>query len=106
MPKEKDNNSTKDRELRFTRLLDAPIKLVWDVWTNPEHLNKWWGPFDCVSTMAKIDLRVGGEWDLTMIGKDGVANRHQCRYIEIVKYKKIVYEQLTHFKYVATITFE
>ncbi|HYG14869.1 MAG TPA: ATPase, partial [Bacteroidia bacterium] len=34
---------TANRELSFTRLVDAPCELVFEVWTNPEHLIHWWG---------------------------------------------------------------
>ena len=33
-----------DNILTHTRLLDAPIDLVWEVWTTPEHIKEWWGP--------------------------------------------------------------
>ncbi len=36
-----DNSS--DRELILTRLLNAPRELVWEVWTNPDHIKNWWG---------------------------------------------------------------
>lgn len=35
-----ENSNTKDRELLLTRVLDAPVELVWEVWTNPEHIAK------------------------------------------------------------------
>jgi uncharacterized protein YndB with AHSA1/START domain len=101
-----EKNSTAERELRFSRLLDAPVELVWEIWANPEHLKHWWGPHGHNSTIAKMDVRAGGEWDLTMRGSDGKGHRHQSTYLEVVKYKKIVYEQHTHFKYIATIEFE
>ena len=31
-------------ELRITRVYDAPVKAVWDAWTDPEQVGKWWGP--------------------------------------------------------------
>jgi uncharacterized protein YndB with AHSA1/START domain len=50
-------NSTADRELRISRLLDAPIKLVWEVWTNPDHIKKWWGPNGFTNTIHLMDLK-------------------------------------------------
>jgi uncharacterized protein YndB with AHSA1/START domain len=99
-------NNTAERELRFSRLLDAPVELVWDVWTNSKHIKHWWGPCGYSSTVAKMDVRADGEWNLMMRGNDGIDHHHQCVYIEVVKYKKIVYKQCTHFKYIATIEFE
>lgn len=40
MPKE---NNTQDRELVMTRVVHAPRTLVYEVWTNPEHMPLWWG---------------------------------------------------------------
>jgi uncharacterized protein YndB with AHSA1/START domain len=101
-----EKNNTAERELSFSRLLDAPIELVWDVWTNPEHIEHWWGPDGYYSMVTKMEARAGGEWDLIMIGSDGISHHHQCVYMEVVKHKKIVYVQHTHFKYIATIEFE
>ncbi len=36
-----EKNNTADRELRISRLLNAPIALVWEVWTNAEHIKNW-----------------------------------------------------------------
>jgi uncharacterized protein YndB with AHSA1/START domain len=38
------DSNTSDRELLLTRTLSAPIKLVWEVWTDPAHIKNWWGP--------------------------------------------------------------
>ncbi len=48
------------RDLVVTRVFDAPVKLVWQAWTEPEHVKKWWGPDYFTSPSAKIDFRVGG----------------------------------------------
>ncbi len=37
-------NDTRDRELIITRKINAPVELVWEVWTKPEHIANWWGP--------------------------------------------------------------
>ena len=34
----------KSNEIRITRDLDAPVKAVWDAWTDPEQVAQWWGP--------------------------------------------------------------
>jgi uncharacterized protein YndB with AHSA1/START domain len=99
-----ENNT--ERELHFARMLDAPVKLVWEVWTNPEHIKRWWGPDGFTNTIHKMDIKPDGEWSLIMHGPDGSDYEIQSVFREIVKHKKIVYEQLTHFKYIATIEFE
>jgi uncharacterized protein YndB with AHSA1/START domain len=100
----KDN--TEGRELIFTRLLDAPVELVWKVWTSPEHIKNWWGPDGFTNTIEEMELKPGGPWNLIMHGPDGTDYKIRCIFKEIVKYKRIVYEQFTNFKCIATIEFE
>jgi uncharacterized protein YndB with AHSA1/START domain len=95
-----------ERALIFSRLLDAPVKLVWKVWTSPEHIKLWWGPDGFTNTINKMDVKPGGEWDLIMHGPDGKDHVIKSVFVEIVKYKKIVYKQFTDFKCIATIEFE
>jgi len=99
-------SSTKDRELRISRLLDAPVDLVWEVWTNPEHIANWWGPNGFTNTISKMDMVPGGEWDLVMHGPDGTDYKNKSVFREMITNKKIVYEHVSSPKFVATITFE
>lgn len=46
--------------IKLTRILDAPVHVVWQAWTEPTHVMKWWGPQDFTSPSCKIDLREGG----------------------------------------------
>jgi len=104
MQSEKD--STADRELLITRELNAPIELVWEAWTTPEHIANWWGPNGFTNTISKMDMQPGGEWDLVMHGPDGTDYRNKSVFKEIVKHKRIVYEHITGPKFTATIEFE
>ena len=99
-------NDTSERELKFSRLLDAPVQLVWEVWTDPEHLKLWWGPDGVTNTIKKMNVRPGGEMRVVMHNPDGRIHELEIEFREIVKHKKIVYEQLNHFKCIATIEFE
>jgi len=101
-----EQNNTADRELRISRLLDAPIELVWEVWTNPEHLKNWWGPTGFTNTISKMDITPNGEWDLVMHGPDGTDYKNKSVFREIVKHEKIVYEHVSGPKFLATILFE
>ena len=92
--------------MSFSRLLDAPLKLVWDIWTKPEHIKNWWGPDGFTTTIMKMDVKPGGEWDMIMHGPDGTDYPTKILFREIEKHKRIVYEQLTQFPCVATIEFE
>ena len=99
-------NSIVERELHFSRLLNAPINLVWEVWTNSEHIKLWWGPDGFKNTIHKMEIKPNGEWSLIMHSPTGTDYEIKSVFREIVKHKKIVYEQLNHFKYIATIEFE
>jgi len=99
-------STTADRELIITRLLNAPISLVWEVWTNPEHIKNWWGPNGFYNTIFEMDMRPGGTWDFMMHGPDGTDYKNKSVFKEIVKYKKIVYEHITGPKFLATVEFE
>ena len=94
-----------NREIRITRTLKAPIELMWDVWTNPEHIANWWGPKGFTTTIHGMDFREGGEWILTMHGPDGTNYPNRSIFKEIIPFKKIVYQ---HFNpnFLATVLFE
>lgn len=49
-----ENNNTSGWEQRTSRLLDAPVELVWKVWTKTEHIENWWGPDGFTNTIEKI----------------------------------------------------
>lgn len=53
-------------DLVVTRIIDAPIELVWKAWTDPEHVMRWWGPKYYTSPTCKIDLREGGKYVFCM----------------------------------------
>jgi len=101
-----EKNNTADRELIITRELNAPIELVWEVWTDPEHLAQWWGPEGFTNTISKMDMKPGGEWDLVMHGPDGTDYKNKSVFREIVKYRKIVYDHVSGPRFIATISFE
>ena len=104
MQNEKSN--TQDRELLLTRMLNAPIELVWQVWTNPEHLAQWWGPNGFTNTITKMDVHPEGEWDLVMHGPDGTDYKNKSVFKEVILHKKIVYEHISGPKFLATIEFD
>ncbi|MFC0183107.1 Uncharacterized conserved protein YndB, AHSA1/START domain [Pseudarcicella hirudinis] len=102
---EQTNNDTADRELRITRLLNAPVDLVWEVWTQPEDIAQWWGPNGFTNTIHTMELRAGGEWRLSMHGPDGKNYPNRSEFLEIAPFQKIVFQ---HYNpgYLATISFE
>jgi uncharacterized protein YndB with AHSA1/START domain len=84
-----------DREIRITRLFDAPRELVWEAMSKPEHIKQWWG---CLGEgysvpVCEVDLRPGGRWKF--------ANRHPKgeavfygEYREITPPERVVYTEI------------
>jgi uncharacterized protein YndB with AHSA1/START domain len=103
---ESQKSNTKDRELLMTRKLNAPVELVWEVWTKPEHIVNWWGPNGFTNTIHTMDVSPGGEWDLVMHGPDGTDYKNKSIFKEVIPFKKIVYEHASSPKFVATVRFE
>lgn len=58
---------TEPNALVITRILDAPIERVWQAWTDPELVRRWWGPHHFSAPEARIDLRVGGRYVFAML---------------------------------------
>ncbi len=90
----KNNSGEKqtDREIVITRLIDAPRELVWEAWTDPKQVVKWWGPNGFSTTIEKMDVRVGGIWKHVMHGPDGTDYPNLSVFKEIVKPERIVYQ--------------
>ena len=99
------NTSTIDRELRISRLLNAPRELVWGFWTSPNHIKNWWGPNGFTNTIFTMEFKEEGEWEFVMHGPDGTDYKNKSIFKEIIQYEKIVFEHVSGPKFIATITF-
>jgi uncharacterized protein YndB with AHSA1/START domain len=83
---------TADREHVMTRVYDAPARLLFEAWSRPEHLIKWFGPKPYPLTLCEVDFRVGGRWRFAMTGPSGVQDTpFGGEYLEIVPDRKIVF---------------
>jgi uncharacterized protein YndB with AHSA1/START domain len=82
----------KPNEIRLTRVYDAPVKAVWDAWTDPQQVAQWWGPRGFTITTHSKDLRPGGHWNYTMHGPDGTDFLNTTTYLEVEQYAKLVYD--------------
>ena len=54
--------------MRISRVFKAPVQLMWEAWTSPEHIVNWWGPDGFTGTVHQMDFKEGGEWSLTLHG--------------------------------------
>jgi uncharacterized protein YndB with AHSA1/START domain len=81
-----------EREVVFTRVFDAPARLLFTAYSTPEHLRQWFGPPGWSLALCEIDFRAGGRLRLAMAGSDGVPGpTFGAEYLEIVPNQKIVY---------------
>ncbi len=79
------------RSLILTRVFDAPIATVWDAWTRPDALAKWWGPHGMTAS-ATLDVRKGGAFSLTMHAADGADYPITGEYLDVVENRYLVME--------------
>lgn len=79
-----------DREIVLTRVFDAPRRLVFDAWTRPELLRRWFGPHGRELVVCEVDLRVGGAWRYVLRAPDGTEMHLHGVYREIVAPERLV----------------
>lgn len=77
------------RTLSLTRSFNAPLKLVWDAWTQPEQIAQWWGPKGMNTEVVEHNFKVGGEWKYVMLMPDGNEFIGEGVYSDIVEFEKI-----------------
>jgi len=82
-----------DREIVLTRVFDAPRRLVFEAWTKPEHVRRWYGCRETELVVCEIDLRVGGAWRYTLRGSNGASHTMQGVYREISPPGRLVYSE-------------
>jgi uncharacterized protein YndB with AHSA1/START domain len=85
------NIAESDREIVTSRVLDAPREVVFEAWSSPLHLARWWGPNGFKTTTHAFAFRPGGTWRHTMHGPDGTDFPNRIVYDEIVAPKRIAY---------------
>lgn len=86
-------NTFKQEEntLIHTRILDAPRELVWEVWTNPEHIKEWWGPNGFSLTTKSMTVAPGKIWDFIMHGM-GQDWGNKIEYVEVKRPSLLSYK--------------
>lgn len=80
-----------DTDLILERTLDAPVELVWEAYTNPEHIKEWFAPKPFQITEVDLDLQPGGVFRIRMVGPDGFDTGHGVPgcVLEVVERKKL-----------------
>lgn len=82
------------KTITITRTFDAPRERVWEAFTNPDDVKKWWGPEGFTAPSVKSDFRVGGTFVYAMQGPAGTewdkVHYSGGEYLEIVPMEKLV----------------
>ena len=80
-----------ERTLVISRIFDAPRALVWQAWTDPEHMVRWMGPRGFNSKILKMDARVGGSYHFYLRGPNNDDHWQVGTYREIVPPQRLCY---------------
>ncbi|WP_305952848.1 SRPBCC family protein [Emticicia oligotrophica] len=105
-------SANSEKEIYSSRELNAPLELAYQAFSNPRHLQKWWGPEGFTNTIHEFDLRPGGKWLLTMHGPEKGNYENSSIFRNIVPNKlvawtrtsqpffemEVAFEQLNHSK--------
>jgi len=73
--------SPTDREIVFTRIFDAPRRLVFESYIDPKLIPRWWGPKGLTTTVDSMQVRPGGAWRFVQRGADG----NECAFSGIYR---------------------
>jgi uncharacterized protein YndB with AHSA1/START domain len=84
---------TQETDLVLERTFDAPVDLVWEAYTNPEHIKQWFAPKPYEITEVELDLKPGGIFRFRMVGPDGFDTGHGVPgcVLEVVEGKKLAW---------------
>jgi len=81
-----------DREVVIARVYEAPRELVFRMWTEREHLTRWFGPRGFSCQTFEMEARVGGRWRFEMRAPDGTVYSNRIEYLEIVPPERLVFD--------------
>jgi uncharacterized protein YndB with AHSA1/START domain len=82
-----------EREIVLTRVFDAPRHMIYDAWTKPELLKRWFGPLGWSLVVCEVDLKVGGKWRFGLRGPDGKEMGMRGVYRELVPPERDVHTE-------------
>ena len=91
------NEAPTTQEIRITRVFDAPRQLVWQAWTDPEHLARWWGPRGRTTPVDSVtlELRPGGTFRVSSVSEEqGDDMVTLGTFREVVEPERLVLEEV------------
>jgi uncharacterized protein YndB with AHSA1/START domain len=101
--------TTTTREIVNTRLFNVPREQLYEAWTDPGLLARWWGPKGFTNTFHAFSAEPDGEWVYTMHGPDGTDYPNRSIFREFDYPERLMLEHMEpmhHFKVIATFETE
>ena len=90
------DDSASSDAVQIERILDAPVDLIWQMWTEPEHFEAWYGPDGATIVVAKMDVRAGGTRlvSMEMATPNGAMRMwFTGEYREVIENTRLVYTE-------------
>lgn len=95
-----------DREIVSSRVIQTAQEKVFRAWTDPDILQKWWGPAGFTNTFYEFDLRPGGKWLFTMHGPEAGNYQNECEFLTIEEPSLIAWIRISNPVFRVVTTFE
>jgi uncharacterized protein YndB with AHSA1/START domain len=99
-------NDHSERQIITTRVFNAPRKIVFSAWTNPDLLTQWWGPKGFTSTFHQFELKQGGVWKYTQHGPNGGNYENESVFVKIEEPERIIIDHVSPPHFLLTASFE
>lgn len=91
-------------------VVSAPPSNVFEAWTNPEQIARWWGPYILTMVICEVDLRTGGRWRFVERSREGHEFEFRGEYKEILRPGRIVhtfvFDGMPEAEALQTVTFD
>ena len=95
-----------NREINSSRALNAPLAVVYNLFANPSHLKKWWGPKGFTNTFHEFDLQPQGKWVLTMHWPEKVNYENSSVFKTVEPFKLIRWTRISQPLFDMEVAFE
>ncbi|MCO6161587.1 SRPBCC family protein [Flavobacterium sp. NRK F7] len=84
-----------ENEIYSSRILEAPVRRVYQAFAQPQHLRNWWGPEGFTNTIHEFDLRPEGKWVLTMHGPEKGNYENESVFTDVQPEKLVAWKRLS-----------
>lgn len=98
--------TTPESEIVSTRIFNCNREIMYEAWSNPEHLKTWWGPKGFTNTFNEFDFRPNGKWRFIMHGPEKGNYVNECTFIKIIPLKLIAWNRSSQPLFQVVATFE